>query len=315
VVTYPLKAELHAHSAEDPFDLIPYDARTLIDRAAALGYTALAVTLHDRQLDIRDLVPYGRERGVVLIRGIERTIRGKHVLLLNFPDAAEQVASFDDVRRLKARSNGLVVAPHPFFPTSTCLGRALDEYPDLFDAIEVNAFYTKRIDFNRRGISWARRHGKPLVANADVHRLRQLGKTYSMVDAEPHADAVCEAIRDGRVSVVTEPISAVEAASHLADLAVSDAYKTLRRFLDQRGDRPDEAGREDRLRDVQRVPRLGDALAVVGGRGSAHGDGRQRVSAGARVSQQLQPVASGHADVAHEYIERRGPKAFERRVG
>ena len=94
---YPvvLKADLHTHSSEDPIDRIPYDARTLIDRASALGYAVLAITLHDRQLPVEALTRYASARGVVLIPGIERTIRGKHVLLLNFPGEAERVDSFE----------------------------------------------------------------------------------------------------------------------------------------------------------------------------------------------------------------------------
>ena len=46
-----LKVELHSHSDEDPTDLIPHTTAELIDRAAALGYGALAITLHDRQLE------------------------------------------------------------------------------------------------------------------------------------------------------------------------------------------------------------------------------------------------------------------------
>ena len=149
-----LKADLHTHSAEDPVDLILYDARALIDRATASGYSALAVTLHDRQLDTTPLASYARERDIVLIPGIERTIRGKHVLLLNFPaQAAESVMNFDDLRALKARHRGLVLAPHAFFPHPTALGKLVDEYPELFDAIELNAFYT------RYSISTARQSG------------------------------------------------------------------------------------------------------------------------------------------------------------
>jgi predicted metal-dependent phosphoesterase TrpH len=228
-----LKADLHTHSGEDPCDLIPYEARRLIDRAATLGYSALAITLHDRQLDVTELSAYAREREIVLIRGIERTICGKHLLLLNFPMAAEQVTSFDDVRRLKARTNGLVIAPHPFFRTGTCLGRVLDLYPDLFDAIELNAFYTRHVDFNRRAVEWAQQHGKPVVANADVHRLWQLDTTFSLIESDPHPDAVCEAVREGRVSIRHEPLTAGRAAWHLADLVATDFHHTLRRMANE----------------------------------------------------------------------------------
>src|SRR5262245_65889605 len=99
-----LKVELHAHTREDPIDRIPYHARTRIHRAATLGYSALAITLHDRQLPVTELTRFARERGIVLIPGIERTIRGKHVLLLNLPQAAEQVSDFDELARLRQRS-------------------------------------------------------------------------------------------------------------------------------------------------------------------------------------------------------------------
>src|SRR6266498_1520390 len=128
-----LKVELHAHTADDPVDRIPHTAGELIDRAAELGYGALAITLHERQLDVRHLVPYAAERGVTLIPGVERTIQGRHVLMLNFPMYTEEVKSFADLRRLIARFGGLVVAPHPFFPTLSCLWNDLDRYEDLFD--------------------------------------------------------------------------------------------------------------------------------------------------------------------------------------
>src|SRR5687768_5090210 len=107
-----LKVELHTHTADDPLDQVPHTTHDLIDRAATLGYDALAITLHDRQLDIRPLASYAAERGIVLIPGIERTVEGRHVLLLNFRSGTEEVTTFADLRRLKQRSPGLVVAPH-----------------------------------------------------------------------------------------------------------------------------------------------------------------------------------------------------------
>ena len=216
-----LKVELHAHTADDPVDNISHSSRDLIDRAAALGYDALAITLHDRQLDPAALAPYAADRGIVLIPGIERTIDGRHVLLLNFSRAAEQVESFDDVRRLKAREGGLVVAPHPFFPSRSCLRGLMNRHADLFDAVERNAMFTRGLDFNARGERWALAHGKPIVGNCDVHRLYQLGTCYSLVDAPPAAGAICDAIRNGRVTVHAEPLSVARAARTMADLTAA----------------------------------------------------------------------------------------------
>jgi predicted metal-dependent phosphoesterase TrpH len=229
-----LKVELHAHTSDDPIDQIPYTAEELIDRAAALGYGALAITLHDRQHPVERLIPYAAERGVVLLPGIERTIQGRHVLLINFRRGTEQVNTFEDLRRLKRREPGLVVAPHPFFPASTCLMSDLDRYRDLFDAIEINAMFTASLNFNRRAERWAARSGKPLVGNCDVHRLRQLGSTYSLVDAKPDPESICQAIRDGRVHVESRPLSWIDATSIFTSMVVGQLWKRQIRRASQR---------------------------------------------------------------------------------
>jgi predicted metal-dependent phosphoesterase TrpH len=229
-----LKVELHAHSADDPIDRIRYSTWQLIDRAVEFGYDALAVTLHDRQLDLRPFAGYAAERGITLIPGIEKTIEGKHVLLLNFRCNTEDVHTFADLERLKRRESGLVIAPHAFYPGSTCVGGLLDTHGGLFDAIEWNAMFTAHVNFNAAAARWAAAHGKPMVGNGDVHRLRQLGTTYSLVDAAPHADAICQAIRDGKVSVSAKPLPMIDAALLMADLLTASVagFFRMRPVLD-----------------------------------------------------------------------------------
>lgn len=219
-----LKVELHTHTADDPHDRIPHTAIELIDRAATLEYDALAITLHDRQLDVRPLRSYAAERGIVLISGIERSIQGRHVLLLNFSNDAQDVRTFEDLARLRDRMPGLVVAPHPFFPAPHSLYGYLERYPDLFDAVEYNAMFTRSLNFNRRAERWAEVNKKPLVGNCDVHRLRQLGSTYSLVDAEPDPEAICAAIRAGRVQVRSRPLAWGEATSILSSVVVFGVF-------------------------------------------------------------------------------------------
>ena len=220
-----LKIELHAHTGDDPVDVIPYTTFELIDHAAALGYDALAITLHEHQLDLRRFLPYAAERGIVLIPGIERTVEGRHVLLLNYKSGAEDVRSFADLAALKRRASGLVIAPHPFFPTSTCLRGDMERHVDLFDAVERNAMFIRGVDFNRAAERFAVRHGKPVVGNCDVHRLVQLGTTYSLVDAERDPDAICDAIAAGRVRVESRPISWAAAARLMSALLLAPSLE------------------------------------------------------------------------------------------
>ena len=126
------------------------------------------------------------------------------------------------LRKSSANRLAIVVAPHPYFPGASCLGGYLERYADLFDAVEWNAMFTRRINFNLRAARWAARHGKPIVGNGDVHRMSQLGTTYSLVDAEPQPDAICHAIAAGRVRLEAQPISFAAAAMTMASLFADD---------------------------------------------------------------------------------------------
>jgi predicted metal-dependent phosphoesterase TrpH len=205
-----LKVDFHIHTADDPVDHIVHSTYTLVDRAVTLGFDALAVTLHDHQLADECLRDYARERGLVLLPGVERTIAGKHVVLVNFPAEADRVGSFDELRRLKARTGGLVIAPHPFFPGLSCLGSLMAPHADLFDAVEWSYFWTHAANFNARARRWADERGKPVVGNSDLHDLRQLGRTFTWVAAEPDAGAICDAVRAGHVRLQTEAVPVSE---------------------------------------------------------------------------------------------------------
>ena len=98
-----IRAELHAHTADDPSDRVPFTAQDLIVRAAALGYGAIAITLHDAAFDPAPLAAFARQHGVRLLPGVERTVQRAHVLLINFPAAAAMaVHRLEDIAALKA---------------------------------------------------------------------------------------------------------------------------------------------------------------------------------------------------------------------
>jgi len=53
-----------------------------------------------------------------------------------------------------------------------------------------------------------------------MHDIRQIGRTFTLVDAEPDADAICEAVRQGRVEIRTEPVPYIELARVFSGLMV-----------------------------------------------------------------------------------------------
>jgi PHP-associated len=88
--------------------------------------------------------------------------------------------------------------------------------------------YARGLDFNKAAIRWAARRGKPMVGNGDVHRLAQLGTTYSLVDAQRDPQSICDAIRAGRVEVRTEPLSLTQAVTIFTDILAVWSLKTSR---------------------------------------------------------------------------------------
>ena len=55
--------------------------------------------------------------------------------------------------------------------------------------------YFRFIDFNRKAKKVAKRFDLPLVGSSDTHSLRQLGSTYSLINAEKKVDSVIKAIK------------------------------------------------------------------------------------------------------------------------
>src|SRR5438034_1368094 len=118
-----------------------------------------------------------RDHDVLLVPGVESTVEGRHVLIYNADVGADKLRTFADLRRYRT-PDWLVIAPHPFFPTSYCLRERLWQEIDLFDAIEFSHFYTPRIDFNRPAVKLAAAVGLPLVGTSDCHLHPQLGTTF-----------------------------------------------------------------------------------------------------------------------------------------
>lgn len=200
-----LKADLHLHTCEGPECIVRWTPRELIDLAARAGYHVLSITDHDRLTYDSSLASYGRDRGIVLIPGVEATVEGRHVLLYNFPHPPEALRTFGDIRRRKGPLS-LVVAPHPFFPGPTSLRQRLVENLDLFDAIEYCHYYTARLDYNRPALRFARGRDLPLVGNSDAHLPCQFGTTYSLIEAEPTTAGVLGAVRAGQTRLVSRPL-------------------------------------------------------------------------------------------------------------
>jgi len=222
-----IKADFHIHTSEDRKDVIRYSALELIDMARQRGFSCLAITNHDLCTWSEYLRDYARERGICLIPGMEATIEGRHVLLINFDFRDITVSSLADLYDMR-RENSLIIAPHPFFPSPVALRRKFVRHLELFDAAEWSHFFCRRINFNLKMKKIARLACLPVVGTSDAHQRVQFDTTYTLVEAEEaEPDAVIQAVKHGRVNVVTRPLPFLK-------LLEINAKMTLRNHLLQR---------------------------------------------------------------------------------
>jgi predicted metal-dependent phosphoesterase TrpH len=213
-----LKADFHLHTNEDYFDHMPHSAYDLIDRGAKLGFEVLAITNHVYYTFDEAWRDYANRRGILLISGVEASIKSSHVLILNADKDVNHLRTFEDLIAYKESHDSVIVAPHAFYPGLICLRRKLFKYADLFDGVEYHSFYTKYFNPNKKAQKFALDHGKTLIGNTDCHRLHMLGKTYTRINAERSLSSILQALRTGKTEIVTRPLTTAEAFKSYIDM-------------------------------------------------------------------------------------------------
>jgi hypothetical protein len=203
-----LKANLHLHSGEDRKDVLDYSIFDAIDAAGKLGFSILAWTPHDNVLCEKQHIKYAAGKGILLLPGIEKKIKGREVLIINADKDAEKIKTFFDLKIYKERRGDVLIgAPHPFFPSSCALRKKLLENLEVFDFLEKSWFYLLNIDFNKKTAKIAKEFKKNFIATSDTHDLRYLDNSYCVIEAEKNAESVLAALRTRRFENFFQPIS------------------------------------------------------------------------------------------------------------
>jgi predicted metal-dependent phosphoesterase TrpH len=210
-ITKPLKTDFHLHSAEDPLDRVRHTGKDLISKAADEGFDVISITNHHQMTFNQDLFFHAQKKGILLIPGVELTIKRRHVLVLN-PPPHKKCSDFPSLAKLR-RPETLIIAPHPYYPGRYSLNGYLLEHIELFDALEYCHFYSPMINFNLRAVEVSRSFGLPIIGNSDAHFFSQLGSTYSLVYAEKNLESVFDAIRQNKLEIISRPLKHREMGS------------------------------------------------------------------------------------------------------
>ena len=196
-----LTAELHVHSAHSYDGRDP--VRDLLERAAAVGLDAIAVTDHDVIEGSLEAVEAAPEYGLLAIPGMEVSSAAGHVLALGVEEAVEPGLPFGETVDRIHDLGGIAVVPHPFQKSrSGVLAKISTDELEAADAIEV---YNSRLltgRANRRAARFARRRNIPMTAGSDAHISEMVGQATTTVDADERSvRAILEAVREGRTTV------------------------------------------------------------------------------------------------------------------
>ena len=212
-----IKLDLHIHTLDDPKDTIDYSAHQLLERAHALGFRVLAITLHDAVFDRAEVFADAAAMGILLIPAAEVRLQGADVVVLNVTsDEVARLHGFDDLRKLRAQRGASIFtfAPHPFYVLGGSIGARLMDEIDCFDAIEWCHFYKGWFNPNRRAKKVAAQCGKRLLATSDAHRLDAFGSHFTSIPppVDLTAENVFAALRAGPVRLTSPPSTFTEIA-------------------------------------------------------------------------------------------------------
>jgi predicted metal-dependent phosphoesterase TrpH len=229
-----IKIDLHIHTLDDPKDALDYSAHELLERARALGFRVLAITLHDAVFERAEVFSDAAQMGILLIPAAEMRLEGADVILLNVSaEEVDALRTFDDLAQLRARRGAslFTIAPHPFYFMGGSIGDRLLQRIDCFDAIELCHFWSRFFNPNRRAVEIAQRFSKPLIATSDAHRLHAFGSNYTSLPppAELTVENVIRALRSGPLRVTNPPCSFIDLVSTIYFVFVAHPWRMKKR--------------------------------------------------------------------------------------
>ncbi|MBU2639415.1 MAG: PHP domain-containing protein [Nanoarchaeota archaeon] len=200
-----LKSQLHIHTKEDPQDRLKYSAKEVIDRASYLNFDVIAFTFHDILFFNKELKDYAKSKGILLIPGIEKNIEKKHVLILGL-EKLPRLEKLKDLEKIKDKA--LIIAPHPFYPRHHSLNSKFVKNIEHFHAVEYSFFYLSFFNyFNKKAVKIAKIYNKPLIGTSDLHNIKKIEKTYTLIDAEKNINSIFKAIKNNKIKIITNPLS------------------------------------------------------------------------------------------------------------
>ena len=195
-----VKADLHVHTIYSHDSVIT--SRDLVFYAKKSGLTAVAITDHNQVEGARKIA---RETNFLIIPGTEVSSREGHIVGLNVQELIPTGLTADETVDKIHQAGGIAIACHPFVLFKGSLGKHATAKFDAVETLNASAFPFRSA--SQKADQLAERLGLPKVAGTDAHYGPVIGRTFTLIDAEPNVEAVVKAIAKGLCQPYGKPIS------------------------------------------------------------------------------------------------------------
>ena len=199
-----LTVQLHMHTTESRGTRIVTDSiitpRQAIDIAKKNGINVIAITDHNITSTYPKIKEYAEKNGTLLISGIEiNTIDGHLIGLdvdLGMEKKIRRLITALEAKDLIKDSGGEVYIPHAFDIRHAGIGvkiKDIDGIVEVFNSLNIFKFEDRYADFVAKKLNRSRAVG------ADAHLPKMINTCLTVVDSEPDAKSILNAIKKGNV--------------------------------------------------------------------------------------------------------------------
>ena len=217
-----MKADLHVHTIYSHDSVIT--SKDLVFYAKKSGLTAVAITDHNQVEGARKIA---RETNFLIIPGTEVSSREGHIVGLNVQELIPTGLTADETVDKIHQAGGIAIACHPFVLFKGSLGKHATAKFDAVETLNASAFPFRSA--SQKADQLAERLGLPKVAGTDAHYGPVIGRTFTLIDAEPNVEAVVKAIAKGLCQPYGKPISML--------MRIENQGRFFKKYLKNRGKR------------------------------------------------------------------------------
>lgn len=189
-----MRFDLHIHSKySGDSKVVP---REIVKKAERIGLDGIAVMDHNTlkgYRHIRDM-----DTSLIIVPGIEVSTPAGHVIGLGLQEEIGRRSSVGEAVDVIREHGALVLAPHPHRYWSG-IGEegVLNNEFDAIEGLNGRSWKSKNIKAQRM----AEKIDLPMIGGSDAHRLKTVGKSFTIVNDVDDWEDVLDEVKDGRTNI------------------------------------------------------------------------------------------------------------------